>query len=396
MNYAVCFTNFGPYHLARLRALATRLAGRGDRLIAYETALGERLYPWARSEGGEPFDRVVLFPDRALEEIPAGACAEAMAEALDRDRPDAVAAVGYVRPESLALAKWGRRNRVPTILMSESQAVDRPRVWYKEMLKARRMRLFDAALCGGPSHREYLIDLGMPADRIALGYNAVDHDFFADRAESLRADPGSREGTPEAPYFLSVSRFAPEKNLIRLIEAFGLYRGQGGSWDLVLCGDGPQAIEVARAIEDSGCAGAIHRPGFLQADGLSRWYAHAGAFVLASVSEPWGLVANEAAAAALPLLLSSRAGCARTLVPEPEGTTGARFDPTDVRDVAAKLKWAAALAEEDRLAIGRRAREVAAEWGPGRFASGAIEAWEKAAVGRRRSPLLRTPSRLNR
>ena len=25
---SVCFTNFGPYHLARLRALAARLAGR--------------------------------------------------------------------------------------------------------------------------------------------------------------------------------------------------------------------------------------------------------------------------------------------------------------------------------------------------------------------------------
>ena len=25
MNFAVCFTNFGPYHLARLRALAVRL-----------------------------------------------------------------------------------------------------------------------------------------------------------------------------------------------------------------------------------------------------------------------------------------------------------------------------------------------------------------------------------
>jgi len=384
MKYAVCFTNFGPYHLARLRALAVRLADRGDRLIAYETAGGERLYPWARSEGAEPFERVVLFPDRALEEISAGACAEAMAEALDRDRPDAVAAVGYVRPESLALARWGRRRRTPTILMSESQAVDRPRAWYKEMLKARRMRLFDAALCGGPSHREYLVDLGMPADRIALGYNAVDHDYYAGRADAWRATPGSREGMPEAPFFLSVCRFAPEKNLARLVEAFGRYRGQGGSWDLVLCGDGPGAAEVAAAIERSGCAGAIQRPGFLQADGLARWYAHAGAFVLASASEPWGLVANEAAAAGLPLLLSARAGCTRTLVPEPEGTTGARFDPADVRDMAAKLNWAAALSDDDRASIGRRAREVAAEWGPARFASGAIEAWDLASSPRRR------------
>ena len=29
MIFAVCFTNFGPYHLARLRSLAARLARAG-------------------------------------------------------------------------------------------------------------------------------------------------------------------------------------------------------------------------------------------------------------------------------------------------------------------------------------------------------------------------------
>ena len=38
MTFAVCFTNFGPYHLARLRALAGRLAEDGIRLVAYEVA----------------------------------------------------------------------------------------------------------------------------------------------------------------------------------------------------------------------------------------------------------------------------------------------------------------------------------------------------------------------
>ena len=62
---SVCFTNFGPYHLARLRALASRLASRGDRLIAYEVAGTERTYPWRRSRCDEPFEWITLFPDRA-------------------------------------------------------------------------------------------------------------------------------------------------------------------------------------------------------------------------------------------------------------------------------------------------------------------------------------------
>jgi len=393
MKFAVCFTNFGPYHLARLRALAGLLESRGDRLVAYETAGDERTYPWDRWTGPEPFERVVLFPNRTLEELPAGACAEAMTEALDRDQPDAVGVVGYVRPESLAMAGWAKRARRPSVLMSESQAIDRPRSWYKEMIKSRRVNRFDAALVGGPSHRDYLVDLGMPADRIAMGYNAVDNPFYEARADHFRSVSDSRAGMPEKPFFLSVSRFVPEKNLVRLIEAFALYRDRadaGEAWDLVLCGGGPGADEVDEAIKQSNHAASIHRPGFLQADALSRWYAHAGAFALASVSEPWGLVVNEAAAAGLPLLVSERCGSAWTLVPDPEGTIGARFDPLNVDQIADKLTWMASLATKDRLAMGRRARETAALWGPERFARGAVEAWEIAQkTPRRRASLLR-------
>ncbi len=94
-------------------------------------------------------------------------------------------------------------------------------------------------------------------------------------------------------------------------------------------------------MSESGFAHAIHRPGFLQVGDLPRWYAHAGAFVLPSLMEPWGLVVNEAAASGLPLLVSNRAGCSATLVPDPEGTTGARFDPMDVEGIAAKMSWIA-------------------------------------------------------
>ncbi len=197
MTHAVCFTNFGPYHLARLRALAARLSERGDRLLAYEVAGSERTYPWTRCRNDEPFEWVTLFPDRVLESIGSEDCREAMIAALEHDRPDAVGIVGYARPESMAAARWARRRRRPSILMSESQEIDRPRVWWKELIKRRRVRLFDAALVGGPSHRDYLVSLGMSPDRIALGYNAVDNHYFAAEARRWRADPsGAPRFTP--------------------------------------------------------------------------------------------------------------------------------------------------------------------------------------------------------
>lgn len=381
MTVAVCFTNFGPYHLARLRALAAMLAPRGDRLVAYEVASREERYPWSRGRDSEPFDWITLFPDRVMETIDAESCRRAIVRALDRDQPDALGLVGYVRPESMAAARWARRGGRPTVLMSESQAIDRPTVWWKEIVKRRRLRLFDAALVGGPRHRDDLAALGMPRQRIALGYNAVDNEFFASSSRAWRERPDGRSGLPEAPFFLTVCRFVPEKNLRRLITAFGNYRERSLTsrpWDLVLCGDGPGARAVEDAVQASGCAGAIHRPGFLQSDQLPRYYAHAAAFVLPSLSEPWGLVVNEAAASGLPLLVSDRAGCAPTLVPDSAGTTGRRFDPLDVDELTEALAWIAGLPERERAAMGRRAAETVAEWGPARFARGFLDALELA------------------
>ena len=76
---AISFTNFGPYHLARLRALALELATpggpahrlRGGRDRA-TLSLADRPGATSRSQW------VTLFPDRVLETIPPPACARAM------------------------------------------------------------------------------------------------------------------------------------------------------------------------------------------------------------------------------------------------------------------------------------------------------------------------------
>jgi glycosyltransferase involved in cell wall biosynthesis len=360
-----------------LRALAERLEHAGGRLIAYETAGTQGLYPWQTDRRRESFEWITLFPDRVLEEIPTARCRQAMREALERDRPSALGAVGYVRPESLEMLRWGRARGCPTILMSESQQIDHPRLWWKEAVKRRRVRQFSSALVGGPRHLDYLVSLGMPAERIALGYNAVDEASFASQAASFRNDPEGRRGLPDRPYFLCVSRFAPEKNLSRLIRAFARYRAASpgdAAWDLVLCGDGPEAIAIEREVAQSGFEGSIHRPGFLQLPELARWYAFASAFVLASLSEPWGLVVNEAAACELPLLVSERAGCVDTFVPEGRETTGRRLDPLDIDSMAAAMHLTADLSEPERRRQGRTAAAIAHEWGPRRFAQGVIEA----------------------
>ncbi len=191
MRLAVSFTNLGPYHLARLRALGQALNARGDELIVYETAGRERRYPWSRVVEQEPFEWITLFPESDLENLSPVSCQAAVLETLARDRPDALGIVGYARPESMAMLAWARRRRRPTVLMSESQEIDHPRVWWKEAIKRRRVSRFSAALVGGPRHADYLTVLGMPSERIAFGYNAVDNDRFARLASEARSSAGA-------------------------------------------------------------------------------------------------------------------------------------------------------------------------------------------------------------
>jgi hypothetical protein len=94
------------------------------------------------------------------------------------------------------------------------------------------------------------------------------------------------------------------------------------------------------------------------------------------------LVVNEAAACRLPLLVSDRAGCVDELVPLSEPSSGVRFDPQNVDEITVALRWIAGIAESERQAMGRRAAELVAEWGPARFAKGALEAVDHALAVR--------------
>lgn len=391
MKLAISFTNLGPYHLARLRALALLLAARGDRLITYETAGSERRYPWLRSESSEPFDREVLFPDRHLEGLSLISCRRRMYDRLNRDQPDALGIAGYSRPESMAMLRWARRRGRPIILMSESQEIDHPRVWWKEAIKRGRVSKVSAALVGGTRHADYLVRLGLPLARISYGYNAVDNEQFRQLAAAARSAIHSHDGLPGRPYFIAVSRIVPEKNLRRLIEAFAYYRMWAGekAWDLAICGAGPDEAGLDAVIQANRLGSSIHRPGFLQGDALARWLCHASAFVHPSLMEPWGLVCNEAAACGLPLLISNRAGCVELLVPDTPRSTGRRFNPLSVPDIADGLAWVAGLPETERRAMGRRAESVVSEWGPDRFARGMIEALRLAIDRERQRSLTR-------
>jgi glycosyltransferase involved in cell wall biosynthesis len=371
----------------------------------------DTVYAWDKVEGAMGFHRVNLFPTEDIDRVRSQVLSNRLHKALNSARPDAVAVPGWSDRGAIAALQWCGETGTPAIMMSESTHYDETRTAWKEWMKRRLVRMCAAGLSGGVDHADYLVELGMPRDRVFLGYDAVDNEHFAAKAEECRKERGdsrnqkeeSRDPLPisDLPspisnlpsflsslpksFFLASARFVEKKNLARLIQAYAKYRelaskAESGNlkpeiWSLVLLGDGPLKSDLCHLMSKLGLKDHVLLPGFKQYDELPVYYGAASTFVHASTTEQWGLVVNEAMASGLPVLVSNRCGCAHDLVKD--GVNGFSFDPFDVEQLAQLMLKISAF-NFPLSAFAESSREIISEWGAGRFADGLKQAVECA------------------
>jgi 1,2-diacylglycerol 3-alpha-glucosyltransferase len=389
---AVVFHHIGPYHDARLNAAAERLSVTGLEWSA------KAQDAWGAVATPVRYHKVSLFPEAAAHGPENAKLKQAFWVALEQARPDVVAVNGWNNFGSLIGANCCVRRGIPMVVMSESSRQDEPRTWWKEAIKRRITDLYSAALVGGRRHVEYLVELGMPAERIFTGYDVVDNDHFAKRAAEIRNSKFEIRKKYELPenYFLASARFIEKKNLPRLIRAYGEYRrvsevrsqkseiSRNAAWDLVLLGDGPLKSDLCRLISDLCLNGHVHLPGFKPYGELPVYYALANAFVHVSTTEQWGLVVNEAVASGLPVIVSERSGCAPELV---QGN-GFSFDPFDEKELAERLLEMASLSENERRNLSDASYRISANFAPERFGEGLEQAAQLALNQPRKASLV--------
>ena len=362
----------GPYHHARLRAWA---AARTGRVNVIEFRSGEAVYAWAPVVEDGGYGRFQSHSNPELSQRLAGL------------QPQVIVCVGYADPEVLHAVTWALRRCVPLVLCSDSTWADEPRNWIKEMLKRQVVRCFDSALVAGTRASDYLTSLGLPAQRQFRPWDVVDNSYFENGADLGRANEMAARLNSNLPsrYFLCVARFVPKKNIHRLIEAYLSYanRSCNTAWSLVLSGSGPLEAEFRDRVASANLSRQVRFLGFQQYPALPTLYGLAGALVLPSESDQWGLVVNEAMAAGLPVLVSARCGCAVDLV-SGRGN-GFTFEPDDVTGLADLMSKVAGMDQPRRAAIGRRSREIIAAYSPVAFAEG-LEAAVTSACSWRVKP----------
>lgn len=169
-------------------------------------------------------------------------------------------------------------------------------VWY---LKKKFIRRVGLAFPSGVLQKDILKLASFKGEiRITHGVGLLDRN----RSRNLPCD-----NRFESFRYLYVGRVSKEKNLNFLIDEFN----KNGKL-LTIVGNGPQLNELKAKSRDN-----ITYLGYVSNSELNDIYLSHSAFILPSLSEPWGLVIDEALWCGLPVIVSNKVGCLQDLVVKP-------------------------------------------------------------------------------
>lgn len=333
--------------------LATRLHQRGHtvRVFAWltdETDVAAADAEFAFPVHREPFAR----PGRGIS--PAG-----VDHALARWRPD----VAFVSGGSGAMSRvvHAAAARVPCVVSVHDLRDKGRRRGRFGRWRARTRYGFDRAalLTANSEHtRGRLLELGVAPGKLSIVHPGVDTaKFQPDPAAGERAR--KQLGLEDATLLLTVSRLAPNKGHLRVLDALPALRRRFPSLVYVIVGEGGMRGALERRCAELGLGSAVRFTGRV-ADVRPLYHA-CDVYVMASTphgdggkaGEGFGIAYVEAGACGKPAVASASGGGGEIVV---DRETGRVVDPEDAPALAEALAW---LLEDPARArrLGERARE---------------------------------------
>lgn len=208
--------------------------------------------------------------------------------------------------------------------------------------------------------RETIIErLGVSPDRVRVTYHGVSRIFYEEGPELPFQALQTRFGIRK-PYVLMVSTIQPNKNVVRVLEAFDfLRRAELRGWQCVLAGQRGWLTDSIFARADAMAFGNdLVVTGFVEEEALPTLYRHAGVFVLPSLIEGFGIPVIEAMACGVPVVVSKSGA-----LPEIVGDAGVLVDPYSWEDIARGiLDIATNSALRDRLVARGKIRAARFRW----------------------------------
>jgi glycosyltransferase involved in cell wall biosynthesis len=280
-----------------------------------------------------------------------------------RLKPDIVVVGGWSDRAYLAGLLYHRAN-VVRILAMDNVTREGRRQWLAKPVLHWITSHFDFVMVPGERAAQYAVAIGVPWGRIRTPLYGIDFDAFA---------IANRERVGWPSRFAFVGRYVEEKGTRVLLQAYRRYRRLvSDPWELITCGAGPLKGEVARAE-------GVNDVGFVQPHDLPRVLAQAGAFVLPSSHDNWGVAIAEAAAAGLPIIATRTCGAIVECVRD--GWNGYVIPPDDVEALCDA--FLAVHRSQDLRVMGERSLELARPFAADQWAAAWVRMFEEAFEHRR-------------
>ena len=232
--------------------------------------------------------------------------------------------------------------------------------------------------CSMAMHDEVTRLFELPADRVSVVPNGVEPGRWNPPA-AARAAVRAQLVPDGGPLLVFAGRLVHEKGVQTLVRALPRLRARYPAARLAVAGTGHYDEKLRALARRLRVARAVTWLGFLTEDELADLLGAADVVVVPSLYEPFGIVALEAAAARVPLVVTEVGGLCDLAR---DGVATAAFAPRDVEGLVAAVDRVLADPGAARRAVARAARKIARDYTWSAVTAKTIAVYERALVTR--------------
>lgn len=376
MNIAIVHTDFRIYWPARLCSLHALLVSQGHTLTVIEIAGKGSNYSFNEEKARNDSYWRVLFPNDKPEELSPSIIRKVLFATLDNIMPDVVLAGAIAFPSGAITTSWAKSRDKKVVIFDDSQKEDVERNFFVNNIKRCIYKNVDSVIYPAEDWLDTALFWGFKKEQVFCGLDVVDNSFWENNYNVKDSFLDS---------IIIVSRILARKNIAAVIIAYCSIKDTPTPM-LHIIGDGPEKASLQKLVTDNNADDKIKFHPFMSQEDLRDVYHSAGAFILGSWYETWGLVLNEAAACGCVLLASEKCGATKTLVKN--SVNGFIFDPYSVEEIASAIRNYLRLTDDEREKMKNASQEIVSEWGLEKFSLTCLKASEYVMGKEIRRPTL--------
>lgn len=298
MTSAVCVTNAPAPYREKVHELASRALDGNYHVIYCQEREPNRLWDLSLGDYSRSFLRpsFLTVGDRFIHANP-----EVWAE-LGKLDPDVVITNGF-NPTFLIAFFWCMAKNRKHISFHDGWKGSESNLTFIHVLVRKLVYRRSAAFIASSRHGlDWFREYGCAEDALFQSHLCADNERY-----------GKFAGITPKTYDIAFSgQFIERKMPLFFVEVASLMKTKKPDLRVLLMGDGPQREAVLDALKTRGIS--FDYPGFVSQADLPRYYAAAEMLLFPTLLDPWGVVANEACAAGIPVITCPNAGVADDLI----------------------------------------------------------------------------------